>query len=648
MTGKTDATAQAALIFQPDNANVQPEMIDLTTATESETADLSLLPLDVLSGKPTKSATGTPQRPATLDLLAPQTATAVTTFETPPLKKQANPALAAQITTADDTSTASEIAALATDDNTDLTMLANEPAIELIASLEAMAPISLSEPSQAIAPELPDEASGLDQDLRLESKLIVEDPHAEITQAEAEEIVKNLTETDRATTTLPISGEAANAAKLDGTANTPVAVPTNPDQTDLTERSPLDPQSKTALNTLDAATASQFADMSGKATQSPALRPEVSTLSPKSVSPETIAQDQNETTIETVDTPDTVKTATAKAVLSGTASDQALAIASGQINRAEFAGRGTDKITSESAKPAEMTGAATHTTAPAVDAEARQSQTGGQGAQQQNRATLEMSKLTPETDAAKTEIRFNLEGTSAVASSEADKAAAATSDTALRRPEAMTAAQTEMTAATDPDQETASELLVHPQQKADTLAAQSTHNTVHTGELRGAENAATTAASNAAFAAPRNLQMVDAEWPGKLTAMIREAHEMGQHEIEIALQPEKLGRMTIRLDLRDNNNVAVNIVTESDAAAKMLNDTQSRLADMMQKAGFDMTQHQANSGQGFQGQTGQGGQGGHSSQNSQSGPSQQQAEQTADVPPQSTQTNPENGIDIVA
>lgn len=94
----------------------------------------------------------------------------------------------------------------------------------------------------------------------------------------------------------------------------------------------------------------------------------------------------------------------------------------------------------------------------------------------------------------------------------------------------------------------------------------------------------------------RSLMMTDREWPTQLTAMIKEARDLTQGDIEIALQPERLGRMTIRMEMRDNQ-VSVSILTDNDASARLLNDNQGKLADLMTKAGLDLTQHNASSGQ---------------------------------------------------
>ncbi|WP_323785403.1 flagellar hook-length control protein FliK [Thalassovita sp.] len=637
LQGKTTLPA-TELVFQPDNENIQPDQLDLTMTAEGVTADPALLPLDVLSGRPAKTTAGTNQHPATLDQLPPLATLAVAKSDTASIPEQVNPALGTPIATAPDTLMASEAATLSTSAGSDLALAEREPAIEQIATLEAMAPKSLSEPSQAIAPELPPETGEEGKDLKIE-----------ITQDQTEEIAKILSRTDPVPDPVQTGSEAtiATDAKQAGMVGIPWAAQADP-------------------------TATQTNPEATETSQPDAPRPDVSALRPKTIAPETLALNQDETASETTvdpeaaDIPDATKPATPMAALPGSASDQALAAAAGQVNRAEFVRAGNDKIPAEPGKSTDISSPAMNAAAQAIAAEARQPQTGGQGqgAQPQGGNVAEMADVKSAAETPKNEIRFSIEGTAPGSPGEIGHAKALRPETATQRPElAITTApaaqaptdmksstspapqQLELQTAAGPVQETASETLPHPQHKAEAPAPLPTHNSVQNGEFRGPENSVNTAASNAAFAAPRNLQLVDAEWPGKLTAMVREAHEMGQHEIEIALQPEKLGRMTIKLDMRDGNTVAVNIVTESDAAARMLNDTQSRLADMMQKAGLDLTQHQANSGQGFQNQNGQEG---HSDRNSQSGPSQQQAQSAAEASIQSTQTNPDNGIDIIA
>ncbi|MCG7492817.1 flagellar hook-length control protein FliK [Thalassobius sp. Cn5-15] len=149
---------------------------------------------------------------------------------------------------------------------------------------------------------------------------------------------------------------------------------------------------------------------------------------------------------------------------------------------------------------------------------------------------------------------------------------------------------------------------------------------------------------------PRSLVMTDREWPTQLTAMIKEARDLTQGDIEIALQPERLGRMTIRMEMRENA-VAVTIVTDNDASARLLNDNQARLADLMSKAGLDLSQHNASSGQQGGAQTGLGGQGGNGA------PGQDQSDDTNSLATaqvlggeagQMNTADDDDGIDILA
>ena len=232
------------------------------------------------------------------------------------------------------------------------------------------------------------------------------------------------------------------------------------------------------------------------------------------------------------------------------------------------------------------------------------------------------------------------------AASQPDEAVEAALDTTAEMPDDLLSIDTiaeemQVKLETSP-QASAAALQSAETQTANSSAAQPGVVTVQAGEMR--ETVATTTSTNAAPAPARNLHMIDPDWPVNLSTMIRAAQELGQNEIEIALQPERLGKMTIKMDLRDNN-VAVNIVTETDAAARMLNDNQSRLADMMQKAGLDLTQHQASSGQNFQDQTGQDGQ---MAQNSQGETSLRQVQPDDDISAHSVQTSPDKGIDIIA
>lgn len=187
-------------------------------------------------------------------------------------------------------------------------------------------------------------------------------------------------------------------------------------------------------------------------------------------------------------------------------------------------------------------------------------------------------------------------------------------------------------------------------QPVDTLSAQALQHApapAPTNEVSEAALPQTAASQGAPLT--RSLMMNDREWPTQLTSMIKEARDLTQGDIEISLQPERLGKLTIKMDMRDNA-VSVTIVTDNDASARLLNDNQSRLADLMAKAGLDLTQHNASTGQqgreGFgqnaqSSQDGRSGQGG--SEQTSSGPAQAMS-----VEAQTATDTADNGIDILA
>lgn len=153
--------------------------------------------------------------------------------------------------------------------------------------------------------------------------------------------------------------------------------------------------------------------------------------------------------------------------------------------------------------------------------------------------------------------------------------------------------------------------------------------------------------------AQRHLAMNDPDWPGKLTSMLNEARDLTQGEIEIALQPERLGKMTVKLEIRDNT-VSVTIVTESETSARLLNDNQGRLSELMAKSGLDLTQHSAGTGQFSRDAGGQAGQNANAqtgqNRSGQSGNPGQQEQGSDQHPSQNTNSSPadDTGIDIIA
>lgn len=85
-------------------------------------------------------------------------------------------------------------------------------------------------------------------------------------------------------------------------------------------------------------------------------------------------------------------------------------------------------------------------------------------------------------------------------------------------------------------------------------------------------------------------------WTGQFVDHISQNIRDGIEEFEIKLSPDKLGPVTIKVDLRgDVTNVQ--IVTQTADASRLFNDTQDRLSAMLAQSGLDLGQHSAQTGQ---------------------------------------------------
>ena len=69
--------------------------------------------------------------------------------------------------------------------------------------------------------------------------------------------------------------------------------------------------------------------------------------------------------------------------------------------------------------------------------------------------------------------------------------------------------------------------------------------------------------------------------------------------LTLTLTPERLGPMQVRLEMQDGQT-HVHFITETPEAARLLTEAQSRLADLMSRAGVDLGSHSASTGQGSQ------------------------------------------------
>ncbi len=102
------------------------------------------------------------------------------------------------------------------------------------------------------------------------------------------------------------------------------------------------------------------------------------------------------------------------------------------------------------------------------------------------------------------------------------------------------------------------------------------------------------------------LSLEDANWPETMVENFGLEQLADGEAIEIQLTPENMGRVQLRMELRDGQ-ASVMIVTETAEAARQFNDNQQRLSEMMAKAGIELANHDASAGHKNLG--GQGGQG---------------------------------------
>lgn len=104
--------------------------------------------------------------------------------------------------------------------------------------------------------------------------------------------------------------------------------------------------------------------------------------------------------------------------------------------------------------------------------------------------------------------------------------------------------------------------------------------------------------------APFVLQTEAADWMSRLVDRIGSGATAGIDEIEMTLTPRNLGSLTVRIDLRETA-ASVAIVTETPEAARLFNDQQGKLADLLGQSGLSLADHRAGTGGGA-GSQGQG------------------------------------------
>ncbi|MGP3697182.1 flagellar hook-length control protein FliK [Rhodobacter sp. NSM] len=91
------------------------------------------------------------------------------------------------------------------------------------------------------------------------------------------------------------------------------------------------------------------------------------------------------------------------------------------------------------------------------------------------------------------------------------------------------------------------------------------------------------------------LSLLDPDWPIEVQDLLVEAAETGASDIEIVLTPETLGRLRIRVEMRDGA-AQVSFVTETADAARLLSGQEGRLADLLERQGLSLARHEAGQG----------------------------------------------------
>lgn len=82
------------------------------------------------------------------------------------------------------------------------------------------------------------------------------------------------------------------------------------------------------------------------------------------------------------------------------------------------------------------------------------------------------------------------------------------------------------------------------------------------------------------------------DWLETLSEMVDGVYQDGTQEIELALTPETLGDLRIRIEM-DDGAAQVTIVTDNAEASKLFNQNETQLADLLQQRGLSLGQHAA-------------------------------------------------------
>lgn len=103
------------------------------------------------------------------------------------------------------------------------------------------------------------------------------------------------------------------------------------------------------------------------------------------------------------------------------------------------------------------------------------------------------------------------------------------------------------------------------------------------------------AGSAAGAGSAEPLSTFSPDWPAGIDDRLAAALDAGLSELEIVLSPESLGRLKIRVEMRDGA-ASVSFTTETPEAARLLAGQEGRLSDLLEKGGLSLARHEAGQG----------------------------------------------------
>ena len=141
----------------------------------------------------------------------------------------------------------------------------------------------------------------------------------------------------------------------------------------------------------------------------------------------------------------------------------------------------------------------------------------------------------------------------------------------------------------------------------------------------------------------QTLDMARSNWNEMLIQRVQKGLAGGRDQLDFQLSPRKLGKMRISLVLQ-NDRTNIKVQTETSAAALMLNESEGRLAQMLEASGLRLGNFNSGLSQGFDGK----GSGGHGDQKALVRAGNGKADDDGNVSAETTVEQSENLINIQA